>query len=66
MAEWTVRGFRITIYKTDHSPLHCHVRKDGKLIGKYNLDAERWITGPKRHKAQANAAIKKWREENGI
>ena len=53
MAEWTVNGFKITMYKADHPPLHCHVRKDGNFIGK-------------RHKAQANAAIAKWRRENGI
>ena|SRR6266705_526048 len=52
-AEWTVNGFKITMYKADHPPLHCHVRKDGNFIGK-------------RHKAQANAAIAKWRRENGI
>jgi hypothetical protein len=66
MAEWTVRGFKITMYQADHPPLHCHVRKDGKFIGKYNLEAGTWMTGPKRHKAQANAAIKRWRRENGI
>ena len=49
-----------------HPPLHCHVRKDGKFIGKYNLENGTWMTGPKRHEAQANAAIKKWREKNGI
>src|SRR5437667_8208775 len=43
------------------STLHCHVRKDGKFIGKFNLEAGTWMSGPKRHKAQANAAIKRWR-----
>lgn len=38
MAEWIVNGFKITIYQADHPPLHCHVRKDGKFVGKYNLE----------------------------
>jgi hypothetical protein len=66
MAEWTVRGFQITMYKVDHPPLHCHVRKDGKFIGKFNLETGMWMAGPRRHKARANAAIRKWRRENGI
>src|SRR5438132_789298 len=33
MAEWTVRGFKITMYKADHPPLHCHVRKTGISSG---------------------------------
>jgi hypothetical protein len=66
MAEWTIRGFKITMYKADHPPLHCHVRKDGKSIGKFDLETGTWMTGPKRHKAQANAAIARWRRENGI
>ena len=32
MAEWTIRGFKITMYKADQPPLHCHVRKDGNFI----------------------------------
>ncbi len=51
MAEWTVRGFKITMYKVDHPPLHCHVRKDGRFIGKFNLETNTWMTGPRRHKA---------------
>jgi hypothetical protein len=47
-------------------PLHCHVRKDGNFIGKFNLETGTWITGPKRHQAQANAAIARWRREYGI
>jgi hypothetical protein len=47
MAEWTVNGFKITMYKGDHPPLHCHVRKDGRVIGKYNLETGTWMTGPK-------------------
>ena len=66
MAEWTIRGFKITMYKTDHLPRHCHVRKDGAFVGKFNLETGIWITGPKRHKAQANAAIAKWRREYEI
>ena len=41
MAEWTVSGFKITMYKADHPPLHCHVRKDGDFIGKFNLETGR-------------------------
>ena len=37
-----------------------------EIIGKYDLESGRWMTGPKRHKAQANAAIARWRRENGI
>ena len=66
MAEWTVSGFKITMYKADHPPLHCHVRKDGNFIGKYDLENNIWMVGPKRHKAQANAAIGKWRRQYGI
>ena len=66
MAEWTVRGFKITMYMTDHPPLHCHVRKDADFIGKFNLETGTWMTGSKRHQAQANAAIARWRRENGI
>jgi hypothetical protein len=33
------------------------VRKDGNFIGKFNLETGTWMSGPKRHKAQANAAI---------
>ena len=61
MAEWNVNGLVITIYKADHPPLHCHVRKDGEFIGKYNLEAGTWMKGPKRHTAKANKAIEKWR-----
>jgi hypothetical protein len=42
------------------------VRKDRRFIGKFNLVTGAWITGPKRHRAQANAAIARWRRENGI
>src|SRR5947209_2712424 len=66
MAEWTVCGFKVTMYQADHPPLHCHVRKDGDFIGKFNLETRRWMTGPRRHAAQANAAIAKWRRENDI
>ena len=66
MAEWTVRGFKITMYLADHPPLHCHVRKDGRSIGKYDLESGTWMTGPRRYKRQANAAIAKWRRKNGI
>jgi hypothetical protein len=66
MAEWTVNGIKITMYKADHPPLHCHVRKDRTFVGKFNLEAGTWMLGPKRFKAQANAAIRKWRKENGI
>ena len=66
MAEWTVNGFKITMYKADHPPLHCHVRKDGVFIGKFNLETGTWMTGPKRHKAQANVVIARWMRENGI
>jgi hypothetical protein len=66
MAEWTVRGFKIAMYKADHAPLHCHVRKDGHFIGKFDLESGTWMTGPHRHKAQANTAIAKWRRQNGI
>ncbi len=66
MAEWTVNGFKITMYKADHPPLHCHVRKDGCSIGKFNLEAGKWMIGPRRHKKQADAAIAKWRKDNGI
>ena len=66
IAEWTVNGFKITMYQADHPPLHCHVRKDGKFIGKYNLETDTWMTGPYRHKRQANAAIAKWRRDIGI
>lgn len=66
MAEWTVRGFKITMYQADHPPLHCHVRKDGRFIGKFNLETGTWMTGPKRHEARANAAIARWRRDNGI
>ena len=66
MAEWTVGGFKITMYQADHPPLHCHVRKDGRFIGKFDLESAVWMTGPKRHKRQATAAIAKWRRENGI
>ena len=59
-------AFKITMYKADHPPLHCHVRKDGNSIGKFNLETNTWMTGPKRHKAQANAAIARWRKEYGI
>ena len=24
MAEWTINGFKITMYQADHPPLHCH------------------------------------------
>lgn len=66
MAEWTVGGFKITMYKADHPPLHSHVRKDGDFIGKFNLETGKWMTGPYRHTAQANAAIRKWRQQYGI
>ena len=66
MAEWTVRGFRIRMYKVDHPPLHCHVRKDGKMIGKFNLETGTWMTGPRRHRVQANSAVARWRRDNGI
>jgi hypothetical protein len=66
MAEWTVGGFKITMYKADHPPLHCHVRKDRDFIGKFNLETNTWMTGPRRHKAQANAAIARWRRKYGI
>lgn len=66
MAEWTVNGFKITMYKADHPPLHCHVRKDGRSVGKYNLEAGTWMTAPKRHKRQAEAAIAKWRKQYGF
>jgi hypothetical protein len=66
MAEWTVSGFKITIYKADHPPFHCHVRKDGNFIGKFNLETGTWITGPTRHKAQANKAIARWRKRYEI
>ncbi len=45
MVEWNIGGFKITMYKADHSPLHCHVRKDGKFIGKFNLETGRWLAG---------------------
>src|SRR2546421_603084 len=32
MAEWTVSGFKITMYKADHPPLHCHVPKAVEAI----------------------------------
>jgi hypothetical protein len=66
MAEWTIRGFKITMYKADHPPLHCHVRKDGKFVGKFNLETGAWMVGPMRYAAQANAAIARWRRENEI
>lgn len=66
MAEWTVRGFKITMYKVNHPPLHCHVRKDGRFIGKFNLETNTWMTGPRRHKSPASAAVARWRRENGI
>ena len=66
MAEWTVGGFKITMYKADHPPLHCPVRKDRDFIGKFNLETGEWMTGPKRHKARATAAIAKWRRKYGI
>jgi uncharacterized protein DUF4160 len=66
MAEWTINGFKITMYKADHPPLHCHVRKDGQFIGKFNLETGTWMRGPKRHKAQANVAIARWRRKYGI
>lgn len=66
MAEWTVSGFRMTMYKADHPPLHGHVRKDGRFIGKFNLETGTWMKGPRRHKARATAAVLRWRRENGI
>jgi len=66
VAEWSVGGFKITMYKADHPPLHCHVRKDREFIGKFNLETGEWMTGPKRHKARATAAIAKWRRKYGI
>jgi hypothetical protein len=64
MAEWTVSGFKITMYKADHPPLHCHVRKDEISSGNTTL---RTICGwLERHKAQANAAIARWRRQYGI
>src|SRR5438094_9332726 len=62
MAEWTINGFKITMYQADHPPLHCHVRKDRNFIGKFNLETGTWLSGPKRHKAQAEAAIARWNE----
>ena len=66
MAEWTVNGFKITMYKADHAPVHCHVRKDGGKIGKYDLESNRWMSGPRKHGAKAEAAIARWRRDNGI
>ena len=66
MAEWKVKGFRITMYNVDHPPRHAHVRKDGENIGKYNLEDGCWMTGPKKHADQAEAAIRKWRHDHGI
>lgn len=66
MAEWTVNGFKITMYQADHPPLHCHVRKDGNFVGKFNLETGTWMKAPKRFTDQANAAIARWRRENGI
>jgi Domain of unknown function (DUF4160) len=58
--------FKIAIYQADHPPFHCHVRKDGRFIGKFDLEDGVWMVGPKRHKRQANAAIARWRRENEI
>jgi hypothetical protein len=66
MAEWAIRWFKITMYKAGHPPLHCRVRGDGNFVGKFNLGAGTRMTGPKRHKAQANAAVARWRREYGI
>jgi hypothetical protein len=66
MSRWRVNGFEITEHKADHPPRHVHVRKDGRLIGRYDLEHDDWMEGPYHAAEQANQAVQRWREQEGI
>ena len=66
MSIWKISGFKITEYKVDHPPHRVHIRKDGKLVGKYDLENNQWMEGPYHAADQANKAIRQWRIQQGI
>jgi hypothetical protein len=46
-------GYIFITWKGDHGPRHVHVFKDGKLIGKWDLDNRRVMEGKINKKIQA-------------
>jgi hypothetical protein len=66
MPVWKVRGFVIVQYPGDHEPLHVHVFKDRRRVGRFNLEDRTWMEGPLDAADQARRAIRKWLEEHGL
>ena len=66
MATWNVNGFQFTLHKSDHPPFHVHIRYDGRLVGKYDLENDRWMEGPYYASDQAQKALRKWRANQAL
>ena len=49
-------GYIFVTWKGDHGPRHVHVFKDGKLIGKWDLDNRQVMEGKISRKIQAYIA----------
>jgi hypothetical protein len=43
-------GYIFILWKGDHSPRHVHVRRDGKLVLKWDLDHNRPLSGRPRRR----------------
>lgn len=54
--DWKARGYLFRLYRNDHAPLHVHVFKDGRELGRYDLENGRFMDKtPRRKGAILNA-----------
>ena len=44
MPTWKARGFVIRLYEHDHPPLHVHVFRDGRLVARFDLENQEFMT----------------------
>lgn len=65
MPRWNYGGVVVVLYGADHPPLHVHVFKDGRRLGKFDVENRRWMEGPHPHADQARKAIRQWLRDHG-
>lgn len=59
MPRWRRDNYLIVLYAYDHPPLHVHVFRDGRPIGRYDLEADCWLDEPvPRHRDRARRAVR--------
>ena len=46
MVKKSIGGYQLVTYKGDHPPLHVHVYRNGRVIGRWDIENQRPMDGP--------------------